>query len=178
MKKIAALLLALVMLVTLAACGEKAPQKPEDVTGETYETSLLTALVPDGWMAFVKSDVFQDYPDEDGDPTGVRIYKDAKSEWDMFSKPGVLIDYYPNSDTSLEYLKAWYDNAEDIDAITVGKYTWEGFKGESAEEPTLVLLTETDAGQIQVTMTLESSGGKIALEDADVQAIITSITIK
>ena len=178
MKKIAALLIALLMVVALAACGEKEPQKPEDVKGETRETSLMSALVPKGWKAFGKADVFDEFPDEDGDPSGLRIYKGAEAEYDAYSKPGIMIDYYADSDTTLADTEFWYENVQYFDPITIGKYTWEGYNAESLDTPVVILMTDGGSGKIQVALTLEASDGKIALEDVDVQAIIASITIK
>ena len=40
-----------------------------------------------------------------------------------------------------------------------------------------VLWTQIGDSQIQILMMLESSDGKVAIEDADVQAIIASVSI-
>ena len=51
-------------------------------------------------MAFHKADFFEEYPDEPGDPHGLRIHKGAKEELDQLSTPGIQVDYYPE-DTEL-----------------------------------------------------------------------------
>lgn len=61
-KKLLALLLAALMLLSLAACGDKAPKDPADVKGTTYETSMISVLVPDGWKEFPKSDISKSIP--------------------------------------------------------------------------------------------------------------------
>ena len=48
MKKLLALILALVLVFALAACGEEAPKTPEEVTGETIDAGKFTVLVPKG----------------------------------------------------------------------------------------------------------------------------------
>lgn len=73
-------------------------------------------------------------------------------------------------------MKELYEETADLEPITIGNYTWNGFTGESIGTPIAILWTgEEGAGQIQLTICLEN-GDKISLEDADVQAIIASIT--
>ena len=66
MKKIAALLLALAMVLCLVACGEKAPEAPatpDEVKGKTHDTGAFTVLIPEGWLAVPVGDM---WTDEDG----------------------------------------------------------------------------------------------------------------
>lgn len=66
--------------------------------------------------------------------------------------------------------------AVDLEPVTIGDYTWNGFTGKSIGTPIAVLWTgEEGEDQIQLTICLKN-GDKISLEDADVQAIIASIT--
>lgn len=156
------------------AAGEET--KAVEIKGETYETSLLSVLVPEGWMAFPKADVFEDYPDEPGDPSGLLIYKDAKDDFDIFTKPGITIDYY-TPDKTMVSPKSYYADAKDLEPITTGEYTWEGFTATSLDKP-LAVLSMTEPYQIQVSVWTEMDDGKISLEDADLQAILASIKIK
>lgn len=109
----------------------------------------ISVLIPDGWMAFSKSDFFEEYPDEPGDLSGLMIYKDAKDDWDQFTKPG----------------------------LTIGGCKWQGFTATSMEKPMAVVWT-TEPNQIMVTCWLQADEGFISVDDADVQAILASITVK
>jgi len=175
-KRSLAIALVAVMLLVLAACGGGAPKTPEEVKGETFETDLISALVPNGWKAFPASDLFDEY-EGDNDPTSISIYKDAKSELDMFSKPGLTIRYTKPEITMIPPAADWYEDVTELADIKAGSYTWKGFTGVSFDVPVAALYTnETD--QFTVNVTLEASGGKITLEDPDVLAILGSIKVK
>lgn len=186
MKKVVRILLAAVLTVTLlfsfAACGEKDPSAaaggdPSKITGETFDAGNITALCPDGWKAFPVSDTFDEY-EGDNDPNAVSLYKGAESEWDMFSTPGIQINYYgPESGMTAPY-KDFYDNVVDLEDMTIGDCTWHGFSGESLETPLTMLWTEDGGALTQVTVWTEMDGKTISLEDADVQAILMSIQVK
>lgn len=177
-KKVMALLLALVLCTAmLAGCGGdkgEAPKTVDEVKGETYDTGNISALVPNGWKAFPVSDLFDSY-DGEYDPTALQICKGGENDFDLFTKPYVQINYYP--DNTMYVSSDWYDDVVDLDPMQIGGYTWNGFTCNNMDYPTAVLYTDGDV-QIQITMILENDGGKIALEDVDVQAIIASIQVK
>lgn len=173
MKKLLSMMLALVMVFAVIACTPKAPETPEEVTGETYDTGEFTALVPEGWMAFPSSDMWDEY-EGDYDPTGLQICKDAKSEWDLFSKPCITINYYEDA-TEFVSAKSWYDDAQDITPFDLGNYSWTGYTATSLDLPYTILEGTDGVSVMQVSILTENSGNSIALEDADVQAIIMSI---
>ncbi len=183
MKKLA-MVLALGMVLSLAGCGNKGEYSttsgsaaaPVEIKGEIYETSMMSVLIPDGWMAFPKSDIFEEYPDEPGNPSGLLIYKGAKEEWDQFTKPGLTINYY-TPDTTLVILKDYYDDVKDLKDMTIGGRTWQGFTATSLDTPVAVVWT-TEPDQIEVNCWLQTDEGSISVDDADVQAILASITIK
>lgn len=172
MKKLLMLMLAVVMcLAVVVGCGGEGNT---EITGETYDTGIISVLVPKNWEAYPVMDYFTD---SNGvvDPNQVRIVKDAKSELDTFSKPYLQITYY-ETQTS-EPMREFYTDPQDIEPITTDKYTWNGFTALSLEYPVAVLWTQIGDSQIQILMMLESSDGKVAIEDADVQAIIASVSI-
>ena len=71
----------------------------------------------------------------------------------------------------------WYDEAKDIEPITAGDKTWEGFTGTSFEAPLAILWTgEAGGDQFQVTVWLETDEATIALDDADFLAILEGVT--
>ncbi len=146
----------------------------ETAKGETYDAGNVSVLVPDGWKAFPVTDVFEEY-DGEYDPTAVQVCKGGEEEWDIFTKPYMQINYYP--DNSMYVSSDWYDNVVELEPMQIGGYTWNGFTGTSLDYPMAVLYTDGDV-QIQVSITLENTDGKISLDDADVQAIIASIQVK
>ena len=101
MKKFLAILLTLCLCTAvLAGCGGKSGDKGTPsgneggttVAGETYDAGNVQVLVPKGWMAIPQVDVFAE---EEGatDPDVISVCKDAKSDFDLLSKPFVRIDY-------------------------------------------------------------------------------------
>ncbi len=194
MKRILAILLALCAILSLAACGGNtasggsapaggtqtasaapaAPAKPEDVTGETYDTGTFQALVPTGWKAFAVPDVFAD-EDDAMDPDNLRIIKGGETDMDVFSKPYIQLSFY-GEDTSLwTPSKDFYDEGEDLEPITVGGMEWKGFKAKSLGDAIIILWTEGETIQYQASIFPEASKGTISLEDADVLAILASV---
>lgn len=147
-----------------------------EVSGETFDGGNISVLVPDGWMAFHGVDYFEDY-DEGYDPNVVNVVKDGEDEFSMFTNPYIQIYYY-GADSDMYVAKELYEDAEDIDPITLGNYTWEGFTAESLDMPFTLLYTEDGDDQFQVTIWTKTDEGEISLDDADAQAIIASIAAK
>lgn len=179
MKKILLLLLVAVLAVSmLAGCsGGAAPKDPADVKGETFGDGNVSALVPTGWMGFNGADFFQDY-EEGYDPNVIQIAKGAKSEFDLFSKPYIQINYYGAETSMAEPYSDLYDDVVELDPVSIGSRTWNGFTAKSADLPIAILWTEDGEDQYQLTIWLESGNSKISLEDAEVKAIIASIAAK
>ena len=177
MKKALVLVMVLVLAAAMiAGCsGGASGGSADDVKGEMYDAGSISALVPEGCMAFPTSDLFDEY-EGDNDPTSFSIYKGAESEWDSFVKPGVQISYYA-PDAGFMSAKDWYDDVQDIEAFDLGNFSWTGYTGSSLEVPVTVLEGTSDAGTVQLIIMTEMDDGKIALEDADVQAIIKSVAI-
>ena len=176
-KNIVFILVTVLLTAMLAGCsGTPAATDPADITGETFDGGNISALVPEGWMGFHGTDYFEEY-EEGYDPNVIQIAKGAESEWDLLSKPYIMIGYFGPDNPLIEPVKELYEETADIDPVTIGDYTWKGFTGKSIDTPIAVLWTgEEGSDQIQLTICLEN-GDKISLEDADVQAIIASISI-
>lgn len=149
----------------------------EDTVNETvYESSLISAAVPEGWMAFPGADFFRNYPDEPGDPHVIRIHKGAVDEWDQFTTPGLQINY-TESGSTMTVLKNIYQDVKDLEPVAIGDAVWQGFSAVSAGVP-LTVLWITEPHQIQLFIWPQMEKGSVSLEDADVQKIIGSIKIK
>ena len=190
MKKIIAFILAAFMCISLlTACGEgnnnngnnananqetNADNNGADVTGETFDAGDVSCVVPSGWKAFPSKDMFA--KDDSNDPGIINVCKGAETETDMLTKPYIRINYYGPSTIMMEPSKDYYDNAADLDDMTIGDYTWHAFSCDSMGYKYYMLWTGADDGdQFSVSVLYESTGGSIKLEDADVQAIIASI---
>jgi predicted small lipoprotein YifL len=196
MKKIIAMLLALSMMTAFTACGDDKEKDSTDTqnstaenadadsgdgaeadSGELFDAGNVNVMVPAGWKAFPVSDIFSE-EENATDPDGIQVAKGAESEWDLLSKPYLDIDFY-DADTSglLTPDKEWYDNAADISPLTTGDLTWEGFSAVSFEMPmTIIWTTDSEGNQYQVTIWTEMTDGNISLDDADVQAILASLS--
>ncbi|WP_276875069.1 hypothetical protein [Levyella massiliensis] len=167
--RIVALLFVLALLPLLSSCnkdsgeGKKAVETSEKSQNAVYQTKLLSVEVPKGWK-------FVDQPNK---ADSAYIYKGEK---EAMESPAVVITYC-DPDTQMLSPRAAYQNTKDIDPVTIGDYTWEGFTAESFDYPITVLLLK-EPHQLQVVLFKEVEGQKINLEDDDVQTIIRSITIK
>lgn len=182
MKKFLAILLTLCLCTAvLAGCGGKSGDKGTPsgneggttVAGETYDAGNVQVLVPKGWMAIPQVDVFAE---EEGatDPDVISVCKDAKSDFDLLSKPFVRIDYYGPDTEMMGGLEDWYEDVQELDPIVCGPYTWTGFTT-TDYGLMAILIAEDGAHQYQASIYLETEGGTISLEDEDVLAILASV---
>ena len=182
-----ALTIVLVFLLTVAAltaCGgggnnnNNSGGDSASVSGETFDTTIFSVLVPKGWMAFNASDFFKDYADLGYDPYGVSVYKGAKTEWDQLTCPGMQINYYHPDKTLWEPSSDYYEDVVDLGTVKIGSWTWKGFTGTSSGYPIAQLWTgDNDGDQFMISIWTEMDKGKISLDDADVKAIIESIKV-
>lgn len=184
MKKLIALLLALTMLLCFAACGNKGGKEgastdsPAEITGETVDAGNFTALVPSGWKSFPVVDMWSD--DGANDPDQLNIVKGGETDFDLLTKPYIQIVHYGPESEMMAPAKDFYSNAADVESFTTGSLTWQGFSAEGMLGTAMTILwTGESAGhQYQVTVFGETDAGKIALSDADLQAILASLTGK
>ena len=180
MKKMLMLFMTLLMCaLVFAGCSSDGSDNgggdPAEIKGEVYDAGNVSALVPEGWMAFPVSDMWSDDTDAT-DPDQLQICKDAESEWDLLTKPMVDIVYYDASTSMMTPSAEWYDETEELEPMEIGGKTWNGFIGKSYDLPLAILWTgESDGDQFQVTIWLETAEGSVSIDDADVQAIIGSI---
>ena len=177
LKLVSVLLCVVLCAVLLTACGEQAAPAatdPAEVTGETFDAGKVSALVPNGWKAFPQHDVFSD----DAKamlPDVINIIKGGSSDTDMFTKPYIRFDFGDAEKTLYFTDKDFYDDVADLEPITTGEHTWNGFSCTSLGYKMIILCCEDGDLQYQATIYTEQSNGKISLDDADVQAILASV---
>lgn len=204
MKKMAVLLLAGAVTLSLAACGGKSDSTGSEssssasaeasasttVAGETYDTGTFTVTVPEGWMVVEQKDMTAD-ADEDGnypvDPDYLGLIKGGESEWDAFSKPTVYIWIWESDDMEqyADDATSWYDERTEID-VTVGDkkvvaYETKTSHGED-EDPYVynlvyIQLDDTHFAQVAVPIDMVEFDG-VNVTDDDVATIMESITLK
>lgn len=165
------------LLLGLVSCASEEGSQEITVPGDQFDAGNVSALCPEGWMAFPISDLFDEYPGNT-DPNGIRIHKGASNDMEQLSTPGIQINYYgPGSAMSLPN-REFYENPQTIEPMEIGQYSWRGFSGFNGGIPMTVLWAESGEHQFQVIITTAMEGKTIALEDAEVQAIIQSIKPK
>lgn len=184
MKLFAFVLAILMCLGAFAACGSDNGdgKSTDDGNGKDpvdtiYDVGDITVAVPEGWMAFNNTDI---HAEESGtlSKRSVNIAKGATSEMEIFIKPYIKIDYHGSDIQMIKPDKSFYDNAVDLTPIKLGSHTWSGFSCESIGYPLVILWAEEGDDQYQVTINCGQGDDAISLEDAEVQRIITSITVK
>lgn len=184
MKKLIALLLALAMPLCFAACGDEGSSEggdsgaPAEITGTTTDAGNFTVLVPEGWKAFPVVDIWSE--ENANDPDQLNIVKGGQTDFDLLSKPYIQIVHYGPETDLLTPSKDFYDMAADVASFTTGTLTWQGFSAEGMLGSSLILLWTGEAGahQYQINVYDKTDAGQITLTDADVQAILASITAK
>lgn len=176
-------LVAILCVSMLAGCGSKEPAASPSasasssqaaVSGTPFDAGNVTVTAPDGWTAYAVADVFSD-KENATDPDQVQIGKGTQSDWDLLTHPYIQIIYYGPDSTMMTPAKDFYDEAKDLEPITAGEYTWNGFTGKSFDYPIAVLWTEDGDHQYQANIWLKMEKGEISVNDADVQAILASV---
>lgn len=135
-------------------------------TGETFDMDTFIVLVPSGWVAMDFKDMHQ-----------IKLFKTDDVN-NTFGVPEVDITYKANVKYNL--YTAIFESYEEISPITTGSYTWNGVQGKYDKTTDLILLnTAVGEGHIAADIWIKtSSETAISIEDADVNAILSSITIK
>lgn len=185
MKKALLFLTAVLLLFPLVSCETGSPKKPKDteedssaaavITGTTYDTGNFSVLVPDGWKEFPQNDLFSDEDPKPLNPNVIRIGKNCSTDYDLYSKPSIQINYAGPSTTLMQPDKSFYDRVRDLPDVATGKHKWTAFSGESMGTP-LALLFESRGGiQFQATVWTGSGNETINLEDEDVKALLASV---
>jgi len=171
MNKFAAVFIITLIMGSVGPCFAQSA-KTVDIKGDA---GTLSVSVPSGWA----DDDFGP-PFGGNDPYGVKVYKGKADEMtDLFYAPAVNVSVYPKGEMFNKNMsKEKFTNASDLASVQLGNYTWKGYTGVFDDYPTSVLWAEQGANIIEARIDLETRKGKITLNDADVQLIIKSITLK
>lgn len=137
---------------------------------EWYENGVLRVLVPSGWALFRGID-----SECRVTPKKLHIFKDAKLETDIFTHAGVTICFFDRQDYYISP-KFFYDDVVDMEAFTLGGYTWNGYTCTSFGYPYTMLEAKQDGCVFQVMILMKNGEHEISLEDAEVKMILEHIT--
>ena len=137
---------------------------------EWFDNGILRVLVPSGWELFYGID-----SECRTTQKKVHICKDAKLETDIFTHAGITICFFDRQDYYLSP-KFIYDNVTDMEAFTLGAYTWNGYTCTSLGYPYTMLEAKQDGCVFQVMILMKNGEHEISLDDADVKIILESLT--
>ena len=202
LKLLAAAACTAILLVSLCSCGGskiEVTDEPSDNTEETQtgtvavwseetqndgvsvcDAGKISVTVPDGWKAFAVDDIMGDY-NSDHNPNAINVYKGAVNQLDTRSTPYIEIRYYGADSTEFtaETERDLYSSVEEIKSLKLGNYTWNGFCGTNGGTNIAVLTAESDdGGSLTLTAFMNVGTTEISLEDEDVRAVISAITVK
>ena len=138
---------------------------------DLFDSGYFRIIVPTGWMAFFGID-----SECRTTQKKVHIFKEAKLETDIFTHAGITICFFGKEDYYLSP-KFIYDNVEDMEAFTLGAYTWNGYTCTSLGYPYTMLEAKHDGCVFQVMILMKNGEHEVSLNDADVRSIIESISI-
>ena len=172
MKKTMVLVLVINMFMLVGCGGSGGGGK---ASGEKYSTGAFSVQVPKGWA------VTPFYRSGQISPNTLSVHKGTAEEYKLMSVPFLQIQLHTESGFSGEVnAKNSFKELKDMQPVTLGKNTWKGYTGiqarGSSSMPLNYIWTEVNGANITVTVWKEMGDKKISLDDADVKAIIASIT--
>lgn len=136
---------------------------------EVFDSGYFRINVPVGWMAFLGID-----SECRTTQKKVHIFKDAKLETDIFTHAGITICFFDRQDYYLSP-KFIYDDIVDMEAFTLGAYTWNGYTCTSFGYPYTMLEAKHDGCVFQVMILMKNGEHEISLDDPDVRMILGSL---
>ncbi len=170
--------------ISVAEQGEPLDSSPSDISvsadisnikGKTINAGNISLLCPDGWVSFTIPDYISS-EENAVNPNGLDLRKGSEGEGYEWMMPMVEVQYYEHG---------WNDKpennyggkSEEWGPVELGGRTWKGFIGIDDEKAIIWTKANSEYSQIVVRMELEAEGVEISLNDADVQAIISSIEV-
>ena len=136
---------------------------------QLFDNGILRVFVPTGWKLFYGID-----SEGRTSPKKLHVYKDAQTEFDIFSKAGITICHYGKDEIFLS-IKNFYDDVCDLEPFECGKHLWNGYTCNSLGYPYTMLTSTSDGVTLYVMILTENGEHKISLDDEDVRSILASI---
>ena len=157
-----------------ATPGATPNPEPAELKGETYSTGVFSVFVPTGWIA--KPQTFNNEPNLEN--LVLIKAKGAKGVINAVNCPTMQIELHSDRSTLFRPTdKGQYTNVQDLEPFVLENSTWEGFTGERSLGEWAILLDSEEVFQIAVRFKGTLSEQPISLGDADVLAIIASISL-
>lgn len=163
--KLIALLCALLMIVSLAACGEKAEEKTDSKTTESA-AEPASNLTDFGWVKFEVPEGFKDTQESDS-------YIAFKNEEDTYCGFHVAWKSVPSSKTLAEIAESdtqYSTNASVGDEIELGGRKWIPVHFDFNDAPSVYLYTQIDDNHCSYVLAY-----KMTENDEAVKTIVNSI---
>lgn len=135
----------------------------------SFDSGYFRIDVPVGWMAFFGIDSECRLTKKK-----VHVFKGAKLETDIFTHAGITICFFDREDYYISP-KFIYDNVKDMEAFTLGNYTWGGYTCTSLGYPYTMLEAQRDGCVFQIMLLMKNGNHEISLEDEDVITILKSL---
>lgn len=181
-KRYSILILCFIMMILAASCSSTKDSDnikendADDVKEESriYDTGSFTVSIPNGWKEFTVNDI---WAEDTGtvDPDILQIIKGGETAIDSFDHPYIYINYYGPETEMITPDMNFYENGKELEPVSFGDYTWEGFTATTLDYPITVLWRNDGDIGYQVTVYTDQEKGNISLEDSDVIEIISSI---
>lgn len=140
------------------------------MNGQQFDNGIFRVFVPSGWKHFYGID-----SDGKASPKKLHVYKDAQTEFDIFSKAGITVCFY-GKDEIFFSIRVFYDNVQDIEPFELGGHLWKGYTCTSFGYPYTMLDTTSNGVTFQVMILMKNGEHEISLDDDDVKIILESIT--
>ena len=139
---------------------------------EVYDNGVISVTVPKGWMVYESKNSNNEVV-----KTNLSVVKTTDKSKIMDS-PMVTISYAGADKTLYPVTKDFYEDTEDLAVWEIGGKKFEGFKGTSFGAEMLYYFAVDGDKEYQVVIWPNMKNGTISLQDADVKAIVESLTGK
>ena len=166
--------LVLAINVMLVGCGGSSGGGGK-ASGEKYSTGAFNVQVPKGWA------VTPFYRSGQISPNTIAVHKGTAEEYKLMVAPFLQIQLHTESGFSGEQnAKNSFQELKEMQSVTLGKNLWKGFSAVQTRSgnktPVNYIWTAVDGGHISIAVWTEMGDKKISLDEADVKALIASIT--
>ena len=157
--------------------GSSESSESSEDSDENHSTGIFSVFVPKGW------EISPFYSSGKVDPNVLGVHKGAATDYSGGLIPGMQISYRKGTGERLP-IKSFYNEVEDMEPITIGSHTWEGFTSYQKYTDTVFMpltIIWTTIGNDAVQVGLFAPRGErdivsqVSLDDADVIDIIASI---
>lgn len=140
------------------------------MSDQRFDTGFFRGVVPAGWKMFYGID-------SEGNitPKKLHIYKNAHTESDIFSKAGITVCFFAESEIYLSP-KGFYENVSDLEPFSCGNFVWNGYTCTSFGYPYTMLETVCCGCVFQVMLLMKNGENELSLEDTDVQIILQNLS--